>query len=82
MLAEGLPKAVVFDLDGCLWSPDMYMLWGGGAPFSLRSDGDLDDSRGTRVHLLGDVSNNSARAARRPSLGGRGGRGRVEDRRA
>jgi hypothetical protein len=23
MLAEGLPKAVVFDLDGCLWSPDM-----------------------------------------------------------
>ena len=23
MLAEGLPKAVVFDLDGCLWAPDM-----------------------------------------------------------
>ena len=29
-----LPAAVVFDLDGCVWSPDMYMLWGGGAPFS------------------------------------------------
>ena len=57
MLADGLPKAVVFDLDGCLWSPDMYMLWGGGAPFSVRSDGDLNDSRGTRVHLLGDVRN-------------------------
>ena len=55
MVAEGLPKAVVFDLDGCLWYPDMYMLWGGGAPFELRSDGDLDDRNGQRVYLLGAV---------------------------
>ena len=55
MLAEGLPKAVVFDLDGCLWAPDMYMLWGGGAPFEVREDGDLDDRNGARVRLLGAV---------------------------
>ena len=55
MLAEGLPKAVVFDLDGCLWAPDMYLLWGGGAPFEVREDGDLDDRNGARVRLLGAV---------------------------
>ena len=53
------PKAVVFDLDGCLWYPDMYMLWGGGAPFSPREDGDLDDQYGKKVYLLGDVRNMS-----------------------
>lgn len=54
-----LPKAVVFDLDGCLWSPDMYMLWGGGSPFSVDPDsssGDLFDKRGQRVYLLGAVA--------------------------
>ena len=25
------PKLVAFDLDGTVWTPDMYMLWGGGA---------------------------------------------------
>ena len=40
--SASLPKAVVFDLDGCLWYPDMYMLWGGGAPFSIRNDRDLE----------------------------------------
>ncbi|KAL1504426.1 hypothetical protein AB1Y20_010832 [Prymnesium parvum] len=54
-LDASLPKVVVFDLDGCLWSPDMYMLWGGGAPFTPRADGDLSDASGRRVHLLGDV---------------------------
>ena len=24
-----------FDLDGTIWSPDMYELWGGGSPFSI-----------------------------------------------
>ena len=24
----------VFDLDACCWSPEMYELWGGGAPFT------------------------------------------------
>ena len=28
-----LPKAFVFDLDGCCWDPEMYELWGGGSPF-------------------------------------------------
>uniref|UniRef100_A0A7S4HGM3 Magnesium-dependent phosphatase-1 n=1 Tax=Prymnesium polylepis TaxID=72548 RepID=A0A7S4HGM3_9EUKA len=55
MLDAALPKAVVFDLDGCLWFPDMYMLWGGGAPFTIREDGDLDDQFGKRVYLLGAV---------------------------
>ena len=35
----------------------MYMLWGGGAPFSPREDGDLDDQYGKKVYLLGDVRN-------------------------
>ena len=55
---DTLPKAVVFDLDGCLWYPDMYMLWsGGGPPFAVRDDRDLDSVSGTRVYLLGDVRN-------------------------
>jgi len=49
------PKVVVFDLDGCLWYPEMYMLWSGGAPFSVREDGDLSDTSGKRVYLLGDL---------------------------
>lgn len=50
---------VVFDLDACCWYPEMYMLWGGGAPFSTRSqqpNNRLKDSRGTEVKLLGDVA--------------------------
>ena len=31
------------------------MLWGGGAPFEVRDDGDLDDRYGKRVRLLGAV---------------------------
>ena len=50
-----IPKAVVFDLDGCLWAPDMYMLWGGGAPFKLGKNGELVDCRGERVKMLGAV---------------------------
>lgn len=53
-----LPKVVVFDLDGCVWDPEMYELWGsGGAPFKLRKDGNLSDRSGTVVRLLGDVKN-------------------------
>lgn len=50
-----LPKAVVFDLDGCLWYPDMYMLWGGGAPFNRAAEGDLVDVSGAKVRMLGAV---------------------------
>ena len=54
---EAVPKVFVFDLDGCCWDPEMYELWGGGAPFKENKDGTLTDKRGTRVHLLGDVKN-------------------------
>jgi len=51
-----LPRCLVFDLDGCVWDPEMYELWGGGgAPFKKNNDGTLSDRAGTRVHLLGAV---------------------------
>ena len=32
-----VPKLMVFDLDGCLWDPEMYELIGcGGSPFTLK----------------------------------------------
>ena len=49
----------VFDLDACCWAPEMYELWGGGAPFTQLSDkpnNQLRDSRGTTVRMLGDVA--------------------------
>ena len=49
------PAAVIFDLDGCLWDPEMYELWGGGAPFSDNGDGTLADKSGVTVRLLGAV---------------------------
>jgi len=58
IMTTKLPKVVVFDLDGCVWDPEMYELWGsGGAPFKLRSDSNLSDRSGTVVRLLGDVKN-------------------------
>jgi magnesium-dependent phosphatase 1 len=50
-----VPRAVAFDLDGCLWDPEMYELWGsGGSPFE--KDGDnLVDRGGVSVHLIGDA---------------------------
>ena len=53
-----LPRALVFDLDGCLWAPEMYELWGrGGAPFTLTKNGNLKDRGGEEIELLGDVRN-------------------------
>ena len=49
------PAAIIFDLDGCLWEPEMYELWGGGAPFSDNGDGTLADKSGVTVRLLGAV---------------------------
>jgi magnesium-dependent phosphatase 1 len=50
-----LPKLIVFDLDGTLWTPDMYMLWGGGAPFTAQGKGAfLTDRKGSKVTLCGD----------------------------
>eukprot|EP00971_Amphidinium_carterae_P076258 1506110-Amphidinium_carterae.1 len=46
------PGCIVFDLDGCLWYPDMYELWGGGAPFTEQQvDGTLIDRSGRAVTL-------------------------------
>jgi len=56
LLTEGpMPRLVVFDLDGTIWDPEMYQLWGGGAPFRQNDDGTLSDCRGTKVRLLGAV---------------------------
>jgi magnesium-dependent phosphatase 1 len=47
------------DLDACCWYPEMYQLWGGGAPFKPNGNqpnNKLTDSRGTSVRLLGDVA--------------------------
>lgn len=53
---SAMPALVALDLDGTVWSPDMYQLWGGGSPFSERPDGSLEDRRGSSVRLLGDVA--------------------------
>lgn len=56
--AGPLPRVLVFDLDNCVWSPEMYELWGsGGAPFTPTKDGNLKDRSGERVFLMGDVRN-------------------------
>ena len=50
-----LPRVVVFDLDGTLWAPEMYEMWGGGSPFTAKENGKyLVDKKGERVNLLGD----------------------------
>eukprot|EP00760_Papus_ankaliazontas_P034822 PhM_4_TR7509/c0_g1_i2/m.84503/K17619/MDP1; magnesium-dependent phosphatase 1 len=50
-----LPKVVAFDLDGTLWAPEMYELWGGGAPFTKHHTQKhvLVDRAGVHVRLLG-----------------------------
>mmetsp|Transcript_3209 Transcript_3209/g.5845 ORF Transcript_3209/g.5845 Transcript_3209/m.5845 type:complete len:182 (+) Transcript_3209:115-660(+) len=51
-----VPRLIAFDLDGTIWSPDMYMLWGGGAPFAPGPDGGratLVDKTGATVRMLG-----------------------------
>ena len=55
------PKAIVFDLDGCLWKPEMYeLVWfskGQGAPFTSHPEepGALMSVAGEPIRLLGDV---------------------------
>lgn len=46
----------MFDLDACVWFPEMYHLWGGGgAPFTPMSNGNVQDRAGTEVYLMGSV---------------------------
>ena len=50
-----IPRAVAFDLDGCLWDPEMYELWGsGGSPFTKKGE-DVVDKGGNTVRLMGDA---------------------------
>eukprot|EP00040_Diaphanoeca_grandis_P016878 m.87552 g.87552 ORF g.87552 m.87552 type:complete len:179 (+) comp26085_c0_seq1:164-700(+) len=51
------PRLVAFDLDGTVWCPDMYQLWGGGAPFKVVGDGtkELRDRSHQPVVLLGAI---------------------------
>ena len=56
-----IPKLIIFDLDGCLWSPEMYEILyysqGQGSPFTL-DEYDTDIVRtvaGEPVKLLGSV---------------------------
>ncbi|CAK0904643.1 unnamed protein product [Prorocentrum cordatum] len=55
--ASGRAPCVVFDLDGCLWHPEMYQLkWRrGGGPFEPQSDGSMKDRRGNSVALCSGV---------------------------
>ena len=57
VMARNMPRLVAFDLDGTIWTPDMYELWGGGAPFRVISCDKLKDKAGTTVRLLGDSAN-------------------------
>jgi magnesium-dependent phosphatase 1 len=58
---KALPKLVIFDLDGCLWRPEMYELLhfsgGAGAPFTPSSSDPnmLLTRKGEPVYLLGNV---------------------------
>lgn len=52
---EMLPRVIVFDLDGTLWDPEMYELYG-GAPFKPHRTNPsiMVDCQGTEVHLIGE----------------------------
>ena len=56
-MAVRVPRLVAFDLDGTVWSPDMYQLWGGGSPFTFVNDAELRDRAGQKVWLLGSIQN-------------------------
>jgi magnesium-dependent phosphatase 1 len=51
----GVPRLVAFDLDGTIWDPEMYQLWGGGAPFRGDGFGDMTDRKNTKIRLLGNT---------------------------
>lgn len=59
--AKTVPKAIIFDLDGCLWTPEMYeilyFMSGKGSPFKKdpKSDLNLLTCDNKPVRLLGDV---------------------------
>jgi magnesium-dependent phosphatase 1 len=54
-MTSKIPKMFVFDLDGCVWEPEMYEIWGGGSPFKTQKNGNVKDCKGQEVYFLGDV---------------------------
>eukprot|EP00980_Cylindrotheca_fusiformis_P016988 scaffold5166_cov152-Cylindrotheca_fusiformis.AAC.1 len=54
---DGRPKLIAFDLDGCLWKPEMYELswYGKGSPFKPDGKGNMISAGGEKVRLLGNV---------------------------
>eukprot|EP00667_Euglena_gracilis_P023758 EG_transcript_26989 len=55
MVSGRLPRLVAFDLDATVWFPEMCHLYGGGAPFSVLPNGNVQDRNGTEVYLMGDA---------------------------
>nr|CCC94865.1 unnamed protein product [Trypanosoma congolense IL3000] len=57
MSGNSVPRVIVFDLDGTLWRPEMYELWGGGAPFTLSKGNPsaATDRSNTEVRLIGET---------------------------
>jgi len=59
--SKKLPKAIIFDLDGCLWTPEMYEIiffqGGRGSPFQTNPTDPLNllTCGGSPVQLLGDT---------------------------
>ena len=49
------PKIIVLDLDGTVWAPEMYQLWGGGSPFKPCANGNVTDRKGEEVKILKDL---------------------------
>lgn len=47
------PRVVVFDLDGTIWTPEMYQLRG-GSPFRVQKER-VFDCHGERIELLADA---------------------------
>jgi magnesium-dependent phosphatase 1 len=55
-MSSTFPKLIAFDLDGTVWTPDMYELWGGGAPFKVTENpNQLLDSKNQTVQLCGSI---------------------------
>jgi len=55
-MLSSVPTLIAFDLDGTVWTPDMYELWGGGAPFTATNDpNQILDSKHVPVTLCGDI---------------------------
>ena len=56
-MESSYPKVIVWDLDGTIWLPEMYQLWGGGAPFKRPHESHLGvvDCSGCEIQVLGDA---------------------------